>query len=141
MYYWGPAGHFYSLWFQSTALNAYNPRIFLPLSDGFLKGSADDSGCVHIQTFIFSLEAKQYRHSHGGQIYGWTFISCLCRRTFTEHAWQVSSLGPVLIFCNHLTLWDFWFNFINKMFCPLLLIICSTRRSPNRCFVLMEMLG
>lgn len=109
MYYWGPAGHFYSLWFQSTALNTYNPRIFLPLSDGFLKGSADVSGCVHtykhklsdstFNPFTFSLGAKQCRHRHGGQTYGCTFVSCQRRRTFTEHAWQVSNLG--------LTCWRF----------------------------------
>ncbi len=102
-----PGGSFYSLWFQSTALNTYNPRIFLPLSDGFLKGGAADvSGCVHtykhklsnstFNPFIFSLGAKQYTHGHGGQICGCTFISCQCRRIFSKHAWQVSRLGLLL---------------------------------------------
>ncbi len=102
-----PGGSFYSLWFQSTALNTYNPRIFLPLSDGFLKGSAADvSGCVHtyehklsnstFNTFIFSLGAKQYTHGHGGQICGCTFISCQCRIIISKHAWQVSRLGLLL---------------------------------------------
>lgn len=120
MYYWGPAGHFYSLWFQSTALNAYNPRIFLPLSDGFLKGSADVSGCVHtykhklsdstFNPFIFSLGAKQYRHGHGEQTCGCTFISRQCRRTFSKHAWQVSRLGLMLMFYHLMVVFYYLFN-------------------------------